>query len=93
MFATLVHENHMYMAVPFLCVAAGLDRRFRAMCWTASIVCAVNMYLFGGFGLDVPPVDRSITWFDASVVLSAVNLVAFLWFGWTLVRSTDTPSA
>jgi hypothetical protein len=93
LFATLVHENHMYMAIPFLCIAAGLDRRFRAMCWTASIVSAINMYLFGGFGLDVPPIDRSITWLDASVVLAVVNLAAFLWFGWKLVRSADMPSA
>jgi hypothetical protein len=92
LFATLVHENHMYMAIPFLCIAAGLDRRFRAMCWTASIISAINMYLFGGFGLDVPPLERSITGLDASVVLSAVNLVAFVWFGSKMLRSADTPS-
>lgn len=99
MLAAQVHENHLYLAVPFLAVAAGLDRRYSSLCWTVSIIATLNLYLFEGLGLGWPPlVDRSATVIDASVLLAGVNVAAFVWF--TLARRTgpfssppDTPSA
>lgn len=85
-FAAQAHENHLFLAASFLCLAGGLDRRFRAACWTASAITFVNLYLFGGFGLTYPPIDRSLTFADASVLLAAVNLGVFSWF--TLSRKT-----
>jgi hypothetical protein len=104
-FAAQAHENHLFLAVSLFSLAAGLDRRFRAVCWTVSIVAAINVYLFGGFGLTYPPIDRSVTFIDASVLLAVVNVGAFVWF--TLTAQTggrleafkpsglpvDTPSA
>jgi len=79
--AAQVHENHLYLAVPFLAVAAGLDRRYASLCWTVSIIATLNLYLFEGLGLGWPPlVDRSATVVDASVLLAGVNVVAFVWF-------------
>jgi hypothetical protein len=81
MFAAQVHENHLYLAVPFLAVAAGLDRRYSGLCWTVSIIATLNLYLFEGLGLGWPPVfDRTSTVIDASVLLAVVNVGAFVWF-------------
>jgi hypothetical protein len=98
--AAQVHENHIVLAVPLVSLAAGLDARFRPMGWTVSIIAAVNLYLFGGFGLTWPPVDRLATVIDASVLLAVVNVAAFLWFAlnkgtgvFSAGPPTDTPSA
>jgi hypothetical protein len=79
-FAAQAHENHLLLAVSLFSLAAGLDRRFRPMCWTVSIVAAINLYLFGGFGLSYPPIDRLTTVIDASVLLAVVNVGTFFWF-------------
>jgi hypothetical protein len=81
MLAAQVHENHLYLAVPFLAVAAGLDRRYATLCWTVSIIATLNLYLFEGLGLGWPPLfDRTSTFIDASVLLAVVNVGAFAWF-------------
>jgi hypothetical protein len=80
MLAAQVHENHLYLAVPFLAVAAGLDRRYATLCWTVSIIATLNLYLFEGLGLGWPPLfDRTSTFIDASVLLAVVNVGAFAW--------------
>jgi hypothetical protein len=95
LFAAQVHENHLYLAVPFLALAAGLDRRYSGLCWTVSIIATLNLYLFEGLGIGWPPLlDRTSTFIDASVLLAVVNVGAFFWF--TLSRgtglfSTDRP--
>ena len=43
-----VHENHLYLAVPFLAIAAGLAANYRRAFWAISVVTAFNMYIFYG---------------------------------------------
>jgi hypothetical protein len=77
-FATQAHENHLFLAVPFFALAAALDRRYRAVCALVSAITFINLYLFGGFGLTVPPIDRLATGIDASVLLAVVSVVGFV---------------
>ncbi len=78
MFAAQVHENHLYLAVPFFGLAAGLERRFRAPFYAVSAICAINMYVFYGIGDGRPlPFERSVTGLDLTVVLSLINLALF----------------
>ena len=78
--AAQVHENHLYLAVPFFVVAAGLDRRYRALLWWVSAIFALNLLLFYGFGRGLPfPLDRHWTGIDASVLLACVSVGVFVW--------------
>ena len=80
--AAQVHENHLYLAVPFFAVAAGIDRRYRAMLWWVSAIFTLNLLLFYGFGRGLPsPVDRHWTGIDASVLLAFVSVGVFVWVG------------
>ena len=80
LFAAQVHENHLYLAVPFLVVAGGLDRRYRRLCWAVSMILSLNLVLFYGFGRDWPDVvHRSWTVIDASVWLAFGSLAVFTW--------------
>jgi len=87
MLGVQVHENHAYLAVPFLLVAAALRPAWRPLCWAATLMTALNMYLFYGFGNDVEPmIDRRWTWIDLTVVMSVVNV----WIVWRLTQETLT---
>jgi hypothetical protein len=80
MFGAQVHENHLYLAVPFFALAAGLDRRFREPFYAVSAISAVNMYIFYGLGEGWPSIiGRRWTMVDLTVVLSLINLAAFFW--------------
>jgi len=80
MFGAQVHENHLYLAVPFFALAAGLDRRFRGPFYTISAIVAVNMYVFYGLSEGWPPlINRAWTVVDLTVVLSLISLGAFFW--------------
>ena len=79
LFAAQTHENHLYLAVPFLVLAAGLDRRYRPTCWAASAILSLNLVLFYGFGRGLPHVlYRSWTVIDASVLLAFVSIGVFV---------------
>jgi hypothetical protein len=87
MFATRVHENHLYLALPLLMIAAGLDRSLRSLAWAVSAVAAVNLYLFYGLGDGWPPaVNRAWTGVDLSVWLAFVNVGVFVWATRSLAR-------
>ena len=91
--APQVHENHLFLAVPFFCLAAGLDHRFRAVCWTVSAIAAFNMYFFEGLGIGWDPVPgRTATFVDITVLLSVANVAAFVWFlaRWKLLTVSDS---
>ncbi len=52
-YATLsvsVHENHLALAVPFLLVAAGIRREWRALAAAVSLIVTANVGLFYGLG-------------------------------------------
>jgi len=79
LFAAQVHENHLYLAVPFLIVAGGLDGRYRRLCWTVSTILSLNLLLFYGLGRGAPDVlRRSWTIVDASVILAFVSVAVFV---------------
>jgi hypothetical protein len=80
MFGAQVHENHLYLAVPFFALAAGLDRRLRGLFYAVSAIVFVNMYVFYGLSEGWPPlINRAWTVVDLTVVLSLINLGAFFW--------------
>lgn len=75
-----VHENHLYMAVPALALAAALDRRYQTAFWAVSAIAATNMYLFYGLGHGWPPViGLRWTGIDFTVILAAVVCGVWLW--------------
>ena len=75
-----VHENHLYLAVPLLALAAALDARYRLAFWSVSALCAINMYLIYGLGEGWPPViGYRWTVVDLSVVLAFVTCGVWLW--------------
>jgi len=80
MVAGQVHENHSYLALPFLAIAAGAMPKLGRLYWLISAAYALNLYLFYGFGMTMPPaIDRSWTFIDMSVLLSVVYLVLWIW--------------
>jgi hypothetical protein len=74
-----VHENHLYLALPFMAAAAALLPRLRGPLYLVSAVFAMNLFLFYGFGRDFRSPSRAFTIVDATVVLSFVNLGALAW--------------
>jgi hypothetical protein len=92
MFGVQVHENHGLLAVPFLMIAAGLRRDWRPVCWTASLIVGLNMYLFYGLGDGrAPLVDRMMTGIDLSVLLSVLNVAVLAWLTNALFRPDPEP--
>jgi len=81
MFSAQVHENHLYIALPLLVLAAGELKALRRTFWWVSGIVTLNIYLFEGLGKGHPPViDRHWTIIDMTVVLSVINLCVFIWF-------------
>jgi hypothetical protein len=74
-----VHENHLYLAVPLLALAASARQRLRQIHLTLSVVIALNLFLFFGLGRAVPLPPRTFTIIDATVLLAAVNCAVFVW--------------
>ncbi len=89
-----VHENHQYLVVPLLVVAAAGRPAYRGALALFSGLAALNLNLFYGLGEDVGyAVPRWITVIDATVVLSVMNLVALVWFARRLLREAGQPLA
>jgi hypothetical protein len=71
-----VHENHAYLALPLLGLAAADEPGWRPMYWALSAAFFLNLYLFYGFGQTWPPaIDRGWTLVDASLLLAAAYAV------------------
>jgi hypothetical protein len=80
MFAAQVHENHAYLALPCLALAAGLNPRWRTFFWLASALVALNMYLFYGLGEGWPPlIDRRWSGIDLTVLASIGSVAVFIY--------------
>ena len=89
--AAQVHENHLYLAIPFFTIAAALDRRYRGPMWIVAAMLTVNLMLFYGLGRELPmPLDRGWTGIDMSVILACANVVAFIWTTRVVARATKT---
>ncbi|MFN8058875.1 MAG: hypothetical protein U0Q12_06880 [Vicinamibacterales bacterium] len=81
MLAVGVHENHMNATVPLLALAGTTIGPARRLCYVVSLIIAINLNLFLGFGHFVGyALPRGLVPFlDLSVVLALANLAAFAW--------------
>ena len=80
-FSAQVHENHLYIALPLLALAAGELKALRPAFFWVSAIVTLNVYLFEGLGNGHPPlVNRHWTVVDMTVVLSVINVCVFVWF-------------
>lgn len=91
MFGVQVHENHLYLAVPFFVVAGGLEPGYRPACWIVAGITAANMYLFYGVGDGAwLLLDRSLIGIDLTVPAAMFNVGAW---AWVTRRITAQPSS
>lgn len=74
-----VHENHLYLAVPLLAGAAAIRTRLRPVLLGTSVVFALNLYLFFGFGREFPLPPRNLTLIDSTVLLALANCALLVW--------------
>jgi hypothetical protein len=88
MLALFVHENHLFAflvySAPLLAVPVGLYRRAY---WGLSVIYALNLYLFDGFGQGIEAFHhwvRSLFVVDLTVLVSLANVGIFI----MLVRIT-----
>ena len=94
MLAGQVHENHSYLALPFLALAAGALPRLRTLHWLITAAFVLNLYMFYGLGMTLPPaINRSWTFIDMSVLLSIVYLVLAVWLTLEMRAMTATSTA
>lgn len=92
MFGAQVHENHLYIALPVLVLAAAELKTLRSAFWVLSAIVTLNIYLFEGLGSGHPPlIDRRWTVVDMSVLLSVINVCVFIWFTRRVVAATRVP--
>jgi hypothetical protein len=82
-----VHENHFFLAVPLLALAASLRREFAPVLAALSVTWALNLYVvYGLYGEGAIDLSR-VTRIDPTVLLAAVNCVGFGWFAVILARA------
>ena len=73
-----VHENHLYLALPLLALAAAARPQLRPIHIAISAVVTLNLFLFFGLGRGIPLPPRNFTLIDATVILAAVNCALFV---------------
>ena len=77
-----VHENHFFMALPLLAIAAALRPVFAPVAAVWSVTSALNLYLtFGTRGETPSEFWRTITVVDSSIPVAVVTCMVFVWFG------------
>jgi hypothetical protein len=88
-----VHENHFFLAVPLLAIAAALRRKFAPVLAALSVIWALNLYLVYGVHGEGADLSR-VTRLDPTWLLAAANCVVFGWFGVILARACrETPAS
>ena len=91
-----VHENHFFLLMPLLAVAAALRREFAPVLAALSVTLALNLYLvYGLFGRGGPDASANLAGLDATVGLAVMNCLVFGWFGATFAhacRSVPSPA-
>ena len=75
-----VHENHLFLAIPALAIAAALDARYRLFFAALTSIAFLNLNLFFGSGYGYTSALRDhVHLVDLTVVLAAVNVAALAW--------------
>lgn len=74
-----VHENHLFLAIPLLAVAAACRPGLRPVCAALSAAFALNLYLVVGVGRGFPLPPRNLTIVDAMVLLAMANCALLAW--------------
>lgn len=96
-YATLsaqVHENHLFAAVPLLVLAAAGRQGFRPIAVGVSVVAALNLNLFYGFGDGIGyALPRAITIIDLTVIVALLNCFLLSWHAVALSRECSTANA
>ena len=88
MLSVQVHENHFFLVVPLLVLAAALRPAFAPILAAFSVTFALNLYLMLGVRGDGPPeVARAAMGIDSSVLVALVNCGLYVWFGATFARA------
>jgi hypothetical protein len=82
-----VHENHFFLALPLLSVAAALRREFAPVFAALSVVWALNLYfVYGWSGAGAPDVAARFAGMDTTVILAAIACALFGWLAAVLAR-------
>ena len=86
-----VHENHFFLVLPLLVIAAALRREFVPVLAALSVTFAVNLYLmFGTSGDGAADVAAAVAGIDSTVLLAVVNCGLLAWFATTFARACRT---
>ena len=89
-----VHENHLFAAVPLLVLAAAGRRGFRPIAAGVSMVVALNLNLFYGFGDGIGyALPRAITIVDLTIIVALFNCLLLSWHAVVLSRQYSTAGA
>ena len=76
-----VHENHFFLALPLLVVAAALRREFVPVLAALSVGFGLNLYLMLGTRGDGPAeAALTVAGIDSTVWLAVVNCAVLAWF-------------
>ena len=90
MVSAQVHENHAYLALPLMAVAAADVPEWRPLYWLTSAAFFLNLYLFYGLGTSWPAaIDRRWTGIDASIVVAAVYIAIVAVMTLSAARATS----
>jgi hypothetical protein len=93
MFGMAVHENHGYLLVPLLAVAAALRPGWTPLAAWLSATMALNLNVFYGFGDRVGwAIPRDLTPPDLTVWLALLHAALFVAYGRRLARTTPAPT-
>jgi hypothetical protein len=82
-----VHENHFFLAMPFLTLAAALRPAFTRVAGALSITFALNLALTYGWAGQLPSTTRlPIVGIDATVIVALANCALLAWFAAVFAR-------
>jgi hypothetical protein len=88
-----VHENHLFLAVPLLALAAALRPALRGVLVALTAVTALNLDLLYGLGQGMDgALPRGLVGLDATVLLAAANLAALGWHAVVFAREARRPA-
>jgi hypothetical protein len=89
-----VHENHLFAAVPLLVLASAGRRAFLPIGVAVSLIVALNLNLFYGFGDGIGyALPRGLMVIDLTVIVALVNCFVLLWHAAVLKRQCSTATA